>query len=103
MMEKNEIFFRNIISSLIDSELGNPFSSETVTRYLSIRDILQMLITFKAFDNYPVLWNGIGRRYITYSIFTIGDFIGRIFFSLKPISKEYTPQWLWDQNQIKDQ
>ncbi len=60
-MVKKEIFFRNMISFLIDSSLENPFSFQIVNRHLSIRDILQFFVTFIALDNYSVFWNGLGN------------------------------------------
>ena len=97
--DEKEIFFQNMISSLIDSSLGNPFSSQSVNRRLSIRDILQILTTFRSLDNYPVIWNGIGKRYITYCTLNIGNLFGRLISGLKLFilnihHNEYTPQWL---------
>lgn len=98
---EKEIFFRNLISSLVDSSLGNPFSAQSIRRRLSVRDVLQFLVTFRALDNYPLIWNGVGRRYISYLILSIGDFCGRTFFGLKPFYIEYTPDHLWDKHKQK--
>jgi hypothetical protein len=98
---EQELFFRNIISSLIDSSIGNPFLSQSIHRRLSIRDILQFIVTFRALDTYPVIWNGFGRRFLTYFLVNIGNFIGKIFFGLKPFYIEYTPEWLWEKYKQK--
>ncbi len=90
-----------MFSSLNDSSTGNPFSSQSFYRRLSIRDILQLFVTSRALDNYPVIWNGFGRRFITYSLLNIANFIGKIFFGLKPFYIEYTPQRLWDKYKQK--
>lgn len=97
--EQKEIFFRNMVSLLIDSSVENLFSSQIVNRYLSIRDILQILMIFRSLDNYPVISNGIGKIYITYSIRNIAN----LLFNLKLIYIEYTPKYLLDKYQIKHQ
>ncbi len=58
---------------------------------------------FRALDNYPVFWNGLGKRYITYFILKIWDLIGKLFFGLKSIYIEYTRQWLLDKHKQKRQ
>ena len=98
---EKQIFFRNLISSLVDSSLGNPFSVQSLQRRLSLRDLLQFFVTFRALDNYPLIWNGFGRRSISYLMLNIGDFCGRTFFGLKPFYFEYTPDHLWDKHKQK--
>ena len=98
-----EIFFRNLISSLLDSSLGNPFSSESIHRRLAIRDVLQFFVIFQSLDNYPVFWNGIGKRYVTYSFLFIGNLLGRFLFGLKPFYIEYTPEWFYEKQKLKSQ
>ena len=98
---EKEVFFRNMISSLIDSSIGNPFSSANTSRRPSIRDVFRLLVIVRALDNYPVIWNGFGGRFLTYSLLNIGNFIGKVFFGLKPFYMEYTPQQLWDKHKQK--
>ena len=98
---EKEIFFRNLISCFIDSPMGNPFLSASINRRLAIRDIFQLFVTFRALDNYPVMWNGFGKRYVTYLILAIGNFFGRTLYGLRPFYLEYTPHHLWNRHKEK--
>lgn len=100
---EKEIFFRNMILSLIDSSIGNPYSSKNINNHFSIRDILQILIIFRSLDNYPIIWNSFGKKYFTYFILNIANLFGKLFFSLKPIYIEYTPQYFWEKYKFKYQ
>ena len=95
---EKEIFFRSMVSSLVDSSMGNLYSPQADFRRLSFGEILQFFLPFRYLDNYPVVWNGFGKRYITYSLLKIVDLCGRLFFGLQAIYIEYTPEHFWEKN-----
>jgi hypothetical protein len=87
-----EIFFRNMISTIMDHQSGKIGNFKT---------LLSLFVIMRHHDNYPLFWRGprlvggtcqkLTMRLFTYSILGLADGFGRLF-ALKGTYAEYTPK-----------
>lgn len=73
-----EVFFRNLLSTLLDAE------------QLGSRLGWQLKLIEARYDNWPVIWQGWGRRWVTVCSFVVAEVMSRLM-GLEAWSSEYTP------------
>ena len=100
--DKKEVFFRNLVSCLLDSkdpestELFQPSLSHPIA---SLKFILQFFCTFRALDNYPVfigspLPRSVSHQ-VTYGVLKVASSLASLL-GIRPTYLEYTPDRLWE-------
>jgi hypothetical protein len=102
--DKKEVFFRNLISCLLDSrdpESVELFQPSLFHPIASIQFILQFFSTFRALDIYTVLIGWPVPRsvthWITYVVLNVATSIAALL-GIQPVYSEYTPDRLWQKH-----
>ena len=87
---QKELFFRNLSSALLDMTAIPSRAPPPLGVPLGWWVNLQLLVIFKAFDNYPVLRPGLVGTFPTYSVLNTAAVLG-LLLGVRAAYEEYTP------------
>jgi mannose-6-phosphate isomerase-like protein (cupin superfamily) len=86
---QKELFFRNLCSSILDITANPSRAPPPIGINLDWWITLQLLMIFREYDNYPVIYSGFMARPITYISLFIMTILGKIL-GLQANYREYT-------------